>query len=124
MEKAIIAALAPNGVLRTGINMSNFLLVSCTLPSGMPDGISPDITRRIAIAFQRSEIDILASLKPKLLEKLNASYLYKLIEPPFTMMQQSVGIRKGQPVVRDFFNNLITNLIKRGFVAASLKTLR
>ena len=48
MDNVIFEALAPTGVLRAGINMSNFLLVSGTLPDGTPDGISPDIARRIA----------------------------------------------------------------------------
>ena len=40
--------LAPTGVLRAGINLSNFLLVSGQLGDGSPDGISPDIARYIA----------------------------------------------------------------------------
>ena len=231
MDNVIFEALAPTGVLRAGINMSNFLLVSGTLPDGTPDGISPDIARRIAkelgvecnfvlfdrpgdladavdaniwdignIAFEaarahtidfsipyvqidanflvhkdsrftrnddidtdgtkiavaersaydlwlsdhftnaeiirttsipeshnifrRGETDILASLKPKLLEELNASDLYKLIEPPFTSIQQSVGIRKGHKVARDFLNNLISDLILNGFITGLLKKHR
>ena len=43
--------LAPNGILRAGINLSNFLLVSSRGPDGAPEGISPDIARRIANAL-------------------------------------------------------------------------
>lgn len=44
----VIAELAPTGVLRAGINMSNFLLVTGKSPSGDPDGVSPDMARDIA----------------------------------------------------------------------------
>lgn len=42
------AELAPNGVLRAGINMGNFLLVTGRTPEGEPDGVSPDMARGIA----------------------------------------------------------------------------
>ena len=40
--------LAPNGVLRAGINLSNFLLVSDRAANGDPVGVSPDIAKGIA----------------------------------------------------------------------------
>ncbi len=40
--------LAPSGVLRAGINLSNFLLVSSRTPDGGPAGVSPDMARAIA----------------------------------------------------------------------------
>jgi len=40
--------LAPNGVLRAGINLSNFLLVSDHSASGEPIGVSPDMAKGIA----------------------------------------------------------------------------
>jgi polar amino acid transport system substrate-binding protein len=42
------AELAPTGVLRAGINMSNFLLVTGKTPDGDPDGVSPDMARAVA----------------------------------------------------------------------------
>jgi len=42
------AELAPTGVLRAGINMSNFLLVTGKMPDGDPDGVSPDMARAVA----------------------------------------------------------------------------
>jgi polar amino acid transport system substrate-binding protein len=42
------AELAPTGVLRAGINMSNFLLVTGKTSDGDPDGVSPDIARAVA----------------------------------------------------------------------------
>ncbi|HTC09448.1 MAG TPA: transporter substrate-binding domain-containing protein [Acetobacteraceae bacterium] len=48
MPNPIVAELAPHGVLRAGINMSNFLLVTGRTPEGDPDGVSPDMARAIA----------------------------------------------------------------------------
>jgi polar amino acid transport system substrate-binding protein len=44
----VIAELAPSGVLRAGINLSNFLLVSGKGPAGEPEGVAPDLARAIA----------------------------------------------------------------------------
>lgn len=44
----IVSELAPTGVLRAGINMSNFLLVTGKTPSGDPQGVSPDMAAEIA----------------------------------------------------------------------------
>jgi polar amino acid transport system substrate-binding protein len=40
--------LAPTGVLRAGINLSNFLLVTGRTPSGDPVGVAPDMATAIA----------------------------------------------------------------------------
>jgi len=40
--------LAPGNLLRAGINLSNFLLVSSRTPDGGPAGISPDMARALA----------------------------------------------------------------------------
>jgi polar amino acid transport system substrate-binding protein len=42
------AELAPTGVLRAGINLSNFLLVTGKTPEGDPEGVSPDMARAVA----------------------------------------------------------------------------
>jgi polar amino acid transport system substrate-binding protein len=42
------AELAPMGVLRAGINLSNFLLVTGRSANGDPEGVSPDMARAIA----------------------------------------------------------------------------
>jgi polar amino acid transport system substrate-binding protein len=48
MSQSVVAELAPHGVLRAAINMSNFLLVTGRTPTGDPDGVSPDMARAIA----------------------------------------------------------------------------
>jgi polar amino acid transport system substrate-binding protein len=42
------AELAPTGVLRAAINLSNFLLVTGSTPQGDPVGVSPDMARAVA----------------------------------------------------------------------------
>ena len=48
----VIAELAPTGVLRAGINLSNFLLVTGRAENGDPQGIAPDMARGIAARLQ------------------------------------------------------------------------
>jgi polar amino acid transport system substrate-binding protein len=48
MSPEIIADLAPTGVLRAGINLSNFLLVTGKTPAGEPEGVAPDMAREVA----------------------------------------------------------------------------
>lgn len=42
------AELAPTGVLRAAINLSNFLLVTGSTPQGDPVGVSPDMAHAVA----------------------------------------------------------------------------
>jgi polar amino acid transport system substrate-binding protein len=46
--RQIVAELAPTGVLRAGINMSNGLLVTGAAASGDPTGVAPDMAAEIA----------------------------------------------------------------------------
>ena len=48
MLDKIRAELAPTGVLRAGINLSNFLLVTDKSAEGDPIGVSPDMARAVA----------------------------------------------------------------------------
>ena len=54
MSPEIIADLAPTGVLRAGINLSNFLLVTGQSQAGEPEGVSPDMAREVAARKLRS----------------------------------------------------------------------
>jgi polar amino acid transport system substrate-binding protein len=47
--------LAPTGVLRAGINLSNFLLVTGKSDSGQPQGVSPSMAAEVA---RRLEVDV------------------------------------------------------------------
>ena len=228
MNELIKNELAPNGILRAAINLSNFLLVSGKLPDGTPDGISPDIAKQIAARigvplklitydrpgliadaaaqnewdigniaaeekraetidfsnpyvaidanflmqktshlkcnsdinsvgvriavsersaydlwltenfknteivrassiqdshdmFLRGDVDVLASLKPKLQEELVLNANLRMIETPFTSINQSVGVKKHSLNAIAFLNDLIEELVENGFISTSLK---
>src|SRR3978361_1712864 len=44
----VVSQLAPHGVLRAGINLSNFLLVTGRPESGDPEGVAPSMAKAIA----------------------------------------------------------------------------
>ena len=48
MSQQVVAELAPTGVLRAGINLSNFLLVTGKSDAGDPVGVAPDMAGEIA----------------------------------------------------------------------------
>ncbi|MGB6446995.1 MAG: transporter substrate-binding domain-containing protein [Xanthobacteraceae bacterium] len=48
VSQRVVAELAPTGVLRAGINMSNMLLVTGRTELGDPAGVSPDMADEIA----------------------------------------------------------------------------
>ena len=48
MQQDVLSELAPTGVLRAGVNLGNFLLVTGRTASGDPEGVSPDMARAIA----------------------------------------------------------------------------
>lgn len=48
VKQQLLDELAPHGVLRAGLNMSNFLLVNQTDDAGHPDGVSPGMARALA----------------------------------------------------------------------------
>ena len=227
MINSISKKLAPEGILRVGLNMSNFLLVSSKDSNGLPEGVSPDIGKRLAkelnldcklvqfekpglladavnddqwdignIAYEKErgktidfsnpyvnidanfmfrkknnflnndeinssdikiavversaydlwltenfknarlikvntideshnifrsgDVDVLAGLKPKLIDEQKTNEDFKIISDPFTYIKQSIGIKKGNPEILVFLNKFITKLIKDGFVESLL----
>ncbi|MES2537526.1 MAG: transporter substrate-binding domain-containing protein [Pseudomonadota bacterium] len=49
--QAAKADLAPTGILRVGLNHSNFLIVNAGSSAGQPTGVAPDLAREIATAL-------------------------------------------------------------------------
>jgi len=49
MSQEVVSQLAPTGVLRAGINLSNFLLVTGRSTAGDPEGVAPDVAGEIAM---------------------------------------------------------------------------
>ena len=67
--------------------------------------------------FFEKKVDVLASLKPKLLEDMaNHSGLRM-----FTAVKQSIGVAKGQAASLAFINALIAQSIENGWIAAQLE---
>ncbi len=228
MNEFISKKIAPSGVLRVGLNMSNFLLVSSKDANGLPDGVSPDIGKKIAeelnlvcklveferpglladavnddqwdignIAYEKersktidfsdpyvnidanfifrnkdnfksneeinstgikiavaersaydlwltdnfknveiirassieeshdlfrnNKVDVLAGLKPKLIDELATNNNFKLMANPFTYIKQSIGLKKGNPEILEFLNGFISKLIREGYIKELLK---
>ena len=48
MNEQLRAELAPTGILRAGINMANFLLVTGRRDDGAPQGVAPDMAHAVA----------------------------------------------------------------------------
>ena len=71
--------------------------------------------------FSRGEADVLASLKPRLQMELDTDQ-HRMIAPRFTAIKQAVGIKKTDPAVLQFLNDLINDAIENGFIKASLAT--
>ena len=71
--------------------------------------------------FYNQDVNILAGLKPKLLEELNNNDQFKLIDEPFTFIKQSIGIKKGNSKAIDFINNFVSRKIKDGTIKGLLK---
>ena len=69
--------------------------------------------------FLRGEADVLASLKPRLQMELDTDQ-HRMIAPRFTAIKQAVGIKKTDPAVLQFLNDLIAATIKDGFIETSL----
>ena len=71
--------------------------------------------------FYNHDANILAGLKPKLLEELKNNNEFKLIDEPFTFIKQSIGIKKGKPKAIDFINNFVSKIIKDGTIQSLLE---
>lgn len=103
MDADIKAQLAPTGVLRAGINMSNFLLVNSRDAAGGPQGVSPSMAAAIAArlgvpvryvpyprpgeladAVERDEWDIgLIGVEPQRAERIAFTAAYAQIEATY-----------------------------------------
>ena len=71
--------------------------------------------------FKENKVNILAGLKPKLIDEMKKNNKYEMIKTPFTYIKQSIGIKKGNPKVLDFINKFILNNIKEGYIKSLLQ---
>ena len=71
--------------------------------------------------FRNNKADVLAGLKPKLIDELAINNDFKIITNPFTFIKQSVGVKKGNPEILEFLNRFISKLIREGYIKELLK---
>jgi polar amino acid transport system substrate-binding protein len=127
--RQIVAELAPTGVLRAAINMSNFLLVTGRSETGDPQGVAPDMAAEIAkrlnvpvsyVKFERpshladaagtNSWDIgLIGAEPQRAEKIAFTAAYCEIEATYL-------VPKGSPLqsVADVDRAGVRNTVRRG----------
>ena len=73
--------------------------------------------------FYNQDVNILAGLKPKLLDEIELNNNDRIIDKPFTFIKQSVGIASNSIECINFVNQVIDEAIKSGYVKQSLKNL-
>ena len=73
------------------------------------------------LAFEEGAGDVLACLKPKLMEMCETQAAYQIIDPPFTAIRQAIGLNKGHSEALKFVNDTVADLLANGFVADSLR---
>ena len=66
--------------------------------------------------FQDNNLEVLAGLRPKLIDELSKTNDCKILPDAFTFIKQCIGFKPGNPEVETFINNFINNSIKNGFV--------
>ena len=66
------------------------------------------------LCFEK-KVDVLASLKPKLLEDMANHSGLRMIDPPFTAVKQSICLAKGKADSIAFLNALIAQSIENLF---------
>ena len=52
--------------------------------------------------LEKDKVNVLAGLKPKLIEEIKTNDDFKMINSPFTYIKQSIGIKKGNPEILNF----------------------
>ena len=70
--------------------------------------------------FEENKFEVLAGLKPKLLDDLNKTQDCKILEDPFTFIKQCIGSKPGDVEVENFINDFINKNIKNGFIKNSM----
>ena len=66
--------------------------------------------------FDEGKADVLAGLRPKLIEEMSKNNNLKIIQKPFTFIKQSIGIKKGNEENILFINKFISKIIIDGTI--------
>ena len=66
--------------------------------------------------FQKNEYEVLAGLKPKLIDDIKNTENCKILSGAFTFIKQCIGSKPGNPEAEKFINNFIEKNIENGFI--------
>ena len=70
--------------------------------------------------FEENNFEVLAGLRPKLIDELNKTKDCKILEESFTFIKQCIGFKPGNTEVEHFINGFIKKNIENGFVKNSM----
>ena len=82
-------------------------------------------TKTIEESFQefcRQKYEVLAGLRPKLLEETSRLEGSRILAGSFTVIGQSVGSKKGQPEAAEFIDKIVSEAIEEGLVDHWIKS--
>ena len=71
--------------------------------------------------YRSGKANILAGLRPKLIDEIILNNGDRIINEPFTFIRQSVGFKKNFPDAINFVNQVISEAISQGYIKDSLK---
>ena len=70
--------------------------------------------------FEDNSYEVLAGLKPRLIDDLKNTKNCKILSGAFTFIKQCIGSKPGNPEAEEFINNFIEKSIKNGFIESLL----
>ena len=70
--------------------------------------------------FEDNSYEVLAGLKPRLIDDLKNTKNCKILPGAFTFIKQCIGSKPGNPEAEEFINNFIEKNIKNGFIESLL----
>ena len=66
--------------------------------------------------FQENKYDVLAGLRPKLIDEMKKTTDCYLLDEPFTFINQCIGSKPGNLEAKNFINNFVKKNIENGFI--------
>ena len=70
--------------------------------------------------FEDNSYEVLAGLKPRLIDDLKNTKNCKILPGAFTFIKQCIGSKPGNPEAEKFINNFIEKNTKNGFIESLL----
>jgi polar amino acid transport system substrate-binding protein len=66
--------------------------------------------------FQENKYEVLAGLRPKLIDEMKKTTDCYLLDEPFTFINQCIGSKPGNLEAKNFINNFVKKNIQNGFI--------